>query len=210
MNVVILISLAFLAAALTILADYQAKRKLVYLLRPLTMLLIIAIAFIGHRESDSIYRMAISGGLVFSLAGDVFMMQRRKRFTAGLLMFLIAQFFYIRAFLTGLTLRFSPWPLIPLLLYALVFMWFLYPRLGKMKIPVLIYVLVIITMVRLAAERSFQFHETGPWLAIFGAVFFMLSDSVVAFIRFVRPFKAAQAIILSTYFLAQGLLALSV
>jgi len=38
---------------------------------------------------------------------------------------------------------------------------------------------------------------------------FLASDSVLAVDRFVKPFRAAQAVILSTYFAAQALIALS-
>ena len=210
MIVAILFSVTFVAAAITILADYRGKRSIVYIFRPLTMLFIIGIALLGEQGAGRQYQITVIGGLLFSLAGDIFMMLRRKRFTAGLAAFLAANLFYIRAFLTGLRLQFSTWPLIPLLIYAFVMVWILYPRLGKMKIPVMIYVLVIISMIRLAAERYLQFHETGPFLAFSGAVFFIFSDTVLALNRFVRPFKAAQAIILSTYFLAQCLIALSV
>ncbi|HIC51136.1 MAG TPA: lysoplasmalogenase, partial [Candidatus Marinimicrobia bacterium] len=43
-----------------------------------------------------------------------------------------------------------------------------------------------------------------------GAVLFLISDGLLAINRFMRPFRVAQAVILTTYFTAQWLIALSV
>ncbi len=210
MIVLILSALSLLSGVLTILEDHKEKHSAAQFLRVLTMLSIIGIAFLGERGSGRPYQTAIVCGLLFSLAGDVFMMQRHKRFTAGLLMFLIAQIFYALAFFSGLKPGFSSWPYIPLIFYAVLIIRILYRRLGKMKIPVMIYILVIIGMARLAIERFLQLQDTAALLALIGAVLFSFSDSIIALNRFVRPFRGAQAIILSTYFLAQYLISMSV
>ena len=46
-------------------------------------------------------------------------------------------------------------------------------------------------------------------IAAAGAVLFLASDSMLAIDRFRLPFKAAQALVLSTYWLGQWLIALS-
>jgi len=65
-------------------------------------------------------------------------------------------------------------------------------------------------MVGSAAERYIQVGSTSSLLGLCGAVLFLISDGILAVNRFLRPFRAAQAIILSTYFVAQWLIALSV
>jgi alkenylglycerophosphocholine/alkenylglycerophosphoethanolamine hydrolase len=52
--------------------------------------------------------------------------------------------------------------------------------------------------------------EEKALLALLGATLFVLSDSALAINRFVRPFKAVHAVVLSTYYAAQWLIALSV
>ncbi len=137
------------------------------------------------------------------------MMLRKKRFLEGLICFLVAQVCYTFAFLSGIRLKFSSWPTVPLLIFTVLIVVILYPHLGKMRIPVIIYILVIITMARAALERSIQLPGTAA-LAAAGGVLFVISDSIIAFDRFVKPFRSAQAFILSTYFAAQWLIALSV
>jgi len=210
MIILILSALCLLSGVLTILEEHRGKYSAAQFLRVLTMLSIIGIAFLGERGSGRPYQTAIVCGLLFSLAGDVFMMQKRKRFTAGLLMFLIAQILYTVAFFSGLRPGFSLWPVIPLSVYAVLIVRILYRRLGKMKIPIMIYVAVIMVMARTATERYLQLQSTAALLAMIGAIFFLFSDSTLALNRFVRPFRGAQAIILSTYFLAQYLISMSV
>jgi uncharacterized membrane protein YhhN len=201
---------AFVFGVLAIRAHYKGPRLLVYLFRPITMAVIISLVLEAGSHAGPYYRYAIAAGLVISLAGDVFMMLRKKRFLEGLICFLVAQICYTFAFLSGIRLKFSSWPTLPLLIWTVLVVVILYPHLGKMRVPVIIYVLVIITMARAALERAIQLPGTAPLAAAAGGILFVISDSVVAFDRFVKPFRSAQAFILSAYFAAQWLIALSV
>jgi len=201
---------AFVFGVLAIRADYKGPRLLVYLFRPMTMIIIISLVLEAGTHAPPYYRFAIAAGLIISLAGDVFMMLRKKRFLEGLICFLVAHVCYTSAFLSGIRLEFSSWPSVPLLIWAALVVFILYPHLGKMRIPVIIYALVILTMARAGLERSIQLPGTAGLAAATGSVLFVFSDSVLAFDRFVKPFRSAQAFILSTYFAAQWLIALSV
>ena len=79
-----------------------------------------------------------------------------------------------------------------------------------MRTPVLVYELVIVTMAWRATARWAATREVGALLALVGAILFVVSDSALAINRFVGKYKAAQALILGTYFCAQWLIALSV
>jgi uncharacterized membrane protein YhhN len=85
------------AALLTIIGQYRS-RAMVYVFKPLTTLLIIVLALQMHGETTPRYFHLVAAGLVFSLAGDVFLMLPKDRFVAGLLSFLIAHLLYILAF----------------------------------------------------------------------------------------------------------------
>ena len=207
---VLLTGAALVAAALAIVADQRKNERQIYVLRPLAGLLIIGLAALGRPFGPQIYKYFILGGLSLSLAGDAFMMLRRKRFELGLAVFLLAHLCYIAAFRTGTLPRFALQALLPLVIFAALLLRTLLPYLGKMKYPVLLYVAVITAMAALAAGRYIQWGGTKPLAAFAGAALFLGSDAVLAYNRFAKPIPRAQIIILGTYFAAQTLVALSV
>jgi uncharacterized membrane protein YhhN len=171
---------------------------------------ILLIAVLTGKPEASLYKVAIIAGLVCSLAGDVFLMLPSDRFVAGLVSFLIAHLFYITAFTAGTGFGLSLWSLAPCAIYGLFIFSILSPHLGKMKLPVLVYMVVILVMAWQAWERWRQTGQSGALLAFLGAVLFVVSDSALAVNRFRGPYKSAQALTLSTYFAAQWLIARSV
>lgn len=199
-----------LLATLSIWSDLRGRWTLIYVFRPLTMLLLIVFAATAARPETAFYRYGISAGLAFSLLGDIFMMLRQKRFNAGLAGFLAAQLCYLAAFWSGVKSPLSFWPLLPLLFYAVLIGTRLFPHTGRMKIPVLIYVSALIAASWMAWERYLQLQGGKAFFALAGALLFLLSDSVLAVNRFIRPLRWAQVLILGTYFPAQLLIALSV
>ena len=202
--------LALGSALLTIRAEYSGPRQLVYTFKPLTTVLILLIALQPGQAAPPFYRYAIVAGLGCSLAGDVFLMLPADRFVAGLVSFLVAHLGYIAAFSLGVSLSSGIWSLAPLLAYVVIMYRVLSPRLGKMRTPVLVYELVIVTMAWRATARWAATREVGALLALVGAILFVISDSALAINRFVGKYKAAQALVLGTYFCAQWLIALSV
>jgi len=202
--------LVFGSALLHIRAEYKGPRVHVYLFKPLTMVFIILLVLQGARPDASLYKYAILAGLGFSLVGDIFLMLPLKRVIAGLVSFLVAHLCYIVAFSAGIRLGVSGFLPALFLLYVIIMFVVLFPHLGKMKLPVLVYELVIVMMAWRAVERWAQIGDTGALLALAGAILFVISDSVWATNRFVRRYKSAQALILSSYFCAQWLIALSV
>ena len=182
----------------------------VYLFKPLTTSLIIAMAALWPGQTGRRYRGLIVLGLVFSLAGDVFLMLPGDRFVQGLVSFLVAHLCYIAAFASSAGARWTPRLFVPYLLYDLVFMALLWPGLGPLAAPVTVYAAVLVGMGWQAAERWAVFRS-GPALgAAVGGALFVLSDSVIAINRFVAPFRASRLIIMTTYIAAQWLIARSV
>jgi len=206
---IIFSALGLVSAAGTICADSRKKYGLVYALKPLTMGLIIALAFSGPRVVPSLYKDLILAGLGCSLAGDVFMMLRRKQFVEGLVCFLVAHLFYGAAFLTRFSGRLNFGLLLPFLIYLAFVLGVLWTRLGRMKAPVVFYMFVIMTMAVLTSQRYYHLPEAGALYALLGSILFVVSDSLLAANRFVGEFRYAQVFILGTYFAAQWLIALS-
>jgi uncharacterized membrane protein YhhN len=202
-----------LSAGLTILGYYlrPPRRKLVYVCKPLAMLLIFAAAALPGTILRDPYALAVGAGLLFSLAGDVWEMFPERHFLKALVCFLIAHVSYVLAFLTRPPAPVYLWPAIPLALVGAAVLAYLWPGLSaRMKPAVGAYVAVITVMVSLAAARALAFPSAATLSAAAGALLFELSDSVLAVNRFRRPFRAAQAVVLSSYFIAQLLIALSV
>lgn len=210
MLVIALILIALISAALEIRAEYKGPAIHVYLCKPLTLICIILIALQDKQQSTPFYQSMIVAGLSCSLVGDIFLMLPSDRFIHGLVSFLFAHLCYIAAFATGAQ-GFS-WlaSLIPFVLYGGVMMRVLLPHLKSLKIPVLVYMLLIMLMGWQALARFLSAGSAGSGLALAGALLFIASDSILALNRFKGRFKSAQFLILSTYFIAQALIALSV
>ena len=88
----------------------------------------------------------------------------------------------------------------------------LWPHLGRLRGPVLVYVVVIGAMAWTAARRAASPATPAPSgvLALAGALVFMASDGVLAVDRFARRFHPAHALVMVTYYAAQTLIAASV
>ena len=206
----LLLSLLILISAF---AEINAERKhnarKVYLFKPLTMLLILVLAWIQGVPSSGMYSLLIFIGLILSLGGDVALMWPKDRFLVGLVFFLMAHVSYIGAFFNGMTGTLSIWNGIPFLSLSLVVFGLLHSRLVKLKIPVLIYNLVLGIMAWVAWERYLE-HQGFLTLAAFGgALLFVLSDALLGWDRFRNPVPQRHIMVLGTYFTAQWLFALS-
>jgi uncharacterized membrane protein YhhN len=199
-----------LSAALHVRAEYRGPRWQVYLFKPLTTSLIILLALALPPSSPAPYKALIVLGLLFSLGGDVFLMLPQDRFVFGLLSFLVAHLFYIAAFTRGADFGFTWWALLLYLACGAAMLALLWPHLGAMRLPVLLYMAVILIMGWQALERWQTLGTPAALAAAAGAALFVISDSALALDRFRRPFPAARALVLTTYFAAQWLIAWSV
>ncbi len=199
--------LVLFTAVIRIRAESRGKRKTVYIFKPLGMVFILVMA-VALGPLESFYQRMILTGLVISVAGDVFLMLPKDRFIHGLVAFLIAHLFYISGFISVLD-RVSVWPfLIPGLFGFSVFL-YLSPCLGKRKLPVLFYVLVIVVMAGLAWGVWLEKGGKGALMAAVGSVLFIISDSVLAIMRFRGKFVFSTTLKVLTYLAAQFLIASS-
>ena len=152
--------------------------------------------------------------MIFCLAGDVLLALRgEKMFLYGLVSFLLGHLFYAGAFFH--TAGFNRWTVFGLAISVSagggVFLW-LRSHLGAMKIPVILYILVISGMVAGAGSlmAADELNLPGRWLALVGALSFYLSDVFVARQRFLKTEFANRLIGLPLYYSGQFLLAFSI
>ena len=203
--------LALVCGLLCIRAEVRGQRRALYLSKPATMLCVIAIASLGSGSPADPYTRAILVGLLFSLAGDVWLMLPSDRFSAGLASFFVAHLCYVTAFAGPAGPRGGLPGLLPFVAAACGMLVLLLPHVrgGALRVAVVAYVAAIAAMGWQATERALDLADPDSRLAAVGAALFLCSDSALAWNRFRRPFAGAPALVLSTYFGGQWLIALS-
>lgn len=177
-------------------------------------LLLLFTAF--HQDRSNKIIKALSLALLFSWAGDMLLLFDKKAplfFIAGLAMFLAAHIAYIYLFTSVKKLdthRKTNWyVLIPVVVYTVLFISFLYPNLGNLRVPVILYATVLSTMFY-QASLAYPFATTKGKMIASGAFLFVLSDSLLAMNKFNAPFPLAPQSVILTYALAQWLIAFGI
>ncbi len=180
-----------------------------YIAKPLLMPVLLVLMYVSPAFANG--KGLLMTGLVFSWMGDVLLMFDSRHplfFIFGLVCFLITHIFYIVFFLlirspnTSL-LRKQPVLIALVLGYGITLVWQLYPRLGDLKLPVIVYAIVICSMLLCSLHAFLKLQRKPAILYTAGAVFFVLSDSLLAVNKFYQPFAFAGALIMITYCAAQ-------
>ena len=137
-------------------------------------------------------------GLALSFFGDLFLLFQWG-FLPGLGSFLLAHVFYIISFRKKI--QNSIWKFWPIILglYASILLVFLFPYLKEMKIPVLIYAVVISVMM-------YNALKTNNRNLMIGALLFLISDTLLSVNLFLKPLMILNLLVMITYVLAQWFL----
>jgi uncharacterized membrane protein YhhN len=178
--------------------------------KPLLMPLLAA-ALIAAGNMQSQHKKILLAGIIFSWLGDVLLMFDYKGsgyFIGGLASFLCAHMMYIVYFLKARgpqpsLLTTKPWLIVAVLAYTIGLLVLLYPVLGAMRLPVLLYAGVIAAMLLCSIHAFTRLPLRAAGLFVTGAAFFVLSDSLLAINRFYKPFPFAGTSIMLTYCMAQ-------
>jgi uncharacterized membrane protein YhhN len=155
--------------------------------------------------------------IIFSLGGDVALMFDSIDpiyFMVGLVSFLVSHIFYIIAYhqhrnedasnaLQGIQKLRAAFPIV---LAGTGLVVILYPTLGALRFPVIIYALVLVVMVLNGLFRLGRTNTRSFWLVFVGAMFFMVSDSLLAINKFLSALPSSGLLIMSTYMAAQFLI----
>jgi len=206
-----LLPLICLTAMLAIYGEIAGRRRLVYVFKPLTTVLIIALAALLPAEPASRTRAAILAGLVLSLAGDVFLMLPADRFIAGVAAFLAAHLAYLTAFTSVVPLAASPatFAVIAVVVAGiLIGLWRSLP--ARMRAPLVVYAAVLGAMAAQAISQAVVLGSAAATAAAVGAALFLASDTALVINRFARPFRLSPLVVLGSYYSAQVLIAISV
>ncbi len=209
-NSITLVGLAIVAALFAIAGSIASIFWLTLFFKPLATLLLICTAFGNAARTRLPYAGWICIGLFFSLIGDIFLIWPDKFFLFGLAAFLLAHIAYIIAFTRDAKFPayVSVW--LAFLALAAANVYLLRPNLPTgLTLPVALYATLLATMTAQALGRSLLLRTSSAALAAIGAIFFLLSDSLLAWDRFRTALLFAPALILIPYYLAQFLIALS-
>ena len=214
----ILIIIAVVGAIIDWFAIEKNWKVVEYFAKPsVAFLLIIWLLLLGGYQGQLLF---FTLGLIFCLAGDVFLLFPGRFFMLGLLSFMIAQV----AFILGINQTLPPINLASIVILILVVLTTarLYIRiaqglsqkgLAKLRIPVSIYCLVIgLMLVSAILTLVRPNNEWGSFPALLislGALLFYISDSINAWERFIVTLPHGRLATMVTYHLALILIAVS-
>lgn len=181
-------------------------------LKPLLLpFLLLAVYYAAPFPTKKILLLA----LTFSWIGDVILMFADKGelyFIFGLVAFLLSHLVYIVLFSKQVptennTNKAILWiGILAILAYLTLMLATLLPSLGDLKIPVVVYALVISTMLFFAFKGSLNWAKPAKNYILLGAIIFVSSDSILAFDKFYSPIPQSNFLIMATYLVAQYLI----
>ena len=178
-------------------------------LKPFLLPILLIAVYISNRFSS---KKILLTALTFSWIGDIVLLfanQGELYFIVGLVAFLISHVFYIVLFnkqtvTKSISNKISFGAGIGLiLLYFFGMITTLGPKLGPLTVPVVVYAVVISSMLYFALKGSYQWNAIPYQSVLVGALFFIASDSILAFNKFYQPIPYASFLIMITYLAAQ-------
>ena len=206
MNLKVFTTIYFTNSILEIIFGTIQYQTGVFTTKPLIMILIIVFYFLQTQNHHNFQDRLILIGFFFSLLGDTFLMFNGEQyFRFGLGSFLITHLFYIFVFSRN-RLKVNLLARIFFFLFSGIMLFILQQNINdSLLIPIVIYMITITIMAVMASERNT--NSSSYQLVLFGAILFVLSDSLIALDKFVIPIPFPTLLIMGTYILAQYLIA---
>ncbi len=145
--------------------------------------------------------------LCFATLGDVLLDWPGNYFVPGLGAFLVTQLLYAKLFARDwrrpLTLNATTRVLIgSVLFFSVTLTAWMWPSLGNLAVPVMVYIAALTLMVVSALLAQFKTSQARNWI-VWGAVLFMLSDSMIGVNRFKLDVPLRDYLVWATYYLGQ-------
>jgi len=197
-----------------ILAEFDFVPGLKMFVKPL-ICISLAIYLARNVNMNAGFNRLIIAALFLSLFGDVFLLFAGGSiyfFVYGLVAFLVAHFLYSIAFFRDFKNApqaakvYGHLMLFVMGVFSLTFYSYIRDYLNDLRIPVMAYMFVISIMAILAGYRYRRVNLLSFRLIYFGAICFVISDSTLAYNKFVEPFSYSGVAIMGTYMLAQYLI----
>jgi len=204
-------------ADLTFLLEGNSSMR--FFSKPLILIGLILYFFqITKPIASTLLTKSILSALIFSWIGDILLMWPHL-FVYGLGSFLMAHICYMIGFKLAQksetriqqvdfvrTFFFN----LPIYLVAAFTFYLINPNLGNMKVPVITYIIVIVSMVATARDRFKKCDSASFWQVFIGAVLFFISDGIIALSKFYQAFPESGVLIMGTYATAQLLIIMGI
>jgi uncharacterized membrane protein YhhN len=181
-----------------------------FIFKALIIPVLMVLLFINVNPFTNRLHIFIFTGLLFSWSGDMileFSENSTSIFIIGLACFLLAHIMYIIVFFItpgkNSILSNRIYLIIPVIIYGIGLVSYLYADLADMRLPVILYSVVILTMLAGAINRIEKVKRDSYYLVLAGAILFVISDSAIAVNKFSHQFESSGIIIMSTYIFAQ-------
>ncbi|WP_276380522.1 lysoplasmalogenase [Flavobacterium sp. H4147] len=183
-----------------------------YYLKPILIPLLTIGVYFNKKFAT---RKILLAALFFSWIGDVILLFAdisEIYFIIGLVSFLIAHILYCVLFNRQIKERvrknisFFVVGSIIIAGYLIAMLSILLPSLGDLKIPVIVYASVISIMLLFAYNGLLIWPKPANQFVFLGALFFVISDSILAVNKFYNPLWKSSFFIMLTYLVAQYLI----
>jgi uncharacterized membrane protein YhhN len=198
--------------AINVVAEGTSSTAIADVTKVLLMPLLLAwlLAYTSRRFTAPIRWLAV--GVVFAWFGDLLLMGSGDLFfIGGIAAFLVMQVCYIVAFTRvpgpGLV-RAWKIALIPFVAVWLLLNVLVSPGVGDLRIPVVIYSVVLVSMSVAALDLVIRVPQDKGWRVAIGAALFVISDAFIALTAFgpLNESAATSTFIMATYIVAQGMI----
>ncbi|MEO6540007.1 MAG: lysoplasmalogenase, partial [Ferruginibacter sp.] len=182
---------AFWVLVILDVAGIAAKIEMLhFVVKPLLIPALILLLFFTRSTVPG--KKLLLTGLFFSWLGDIFLLFEYKNalfFIFGLASFLTTHIFYIIYFMRirsaeSSLLKKQPVLAALVLGYGITLVWQLFPRLGDLTLPVIVYAAVICTMLLCSLHIFLKVNNKAAGYFLLGAFLFVISDSLLAIDKF--------------------------
>lgn len=210
----ILLAAYAVVGVVNVVAETAGLSGAAHLTKPMLMPLLLAWLVVVMRPAGGLGAALrwLAAGVAFAWLGDLLLMGDGDAFfTGGIAAFLVTQVCYIVAFTRipgpGLV---RAWriALVPYAVIWIVLNLLVSPGVGDMRIPVLLYSVVLISMAVAALDLVIRVPQRLGWRIAAGALLFVASDALIALTAF-GPLSSSPALtglIMATYVAAQALI----
>jgi uncharacterized membrane protein YhhN len=196
-----------------------------YIVKPLLTIVLLAYFLSANTPTIAAQCKLIITALLFSCLGDSLLLFSGDHlmFLGGLAAFLIAHICYIAAFYCDIRLstntdspntdnmknniNYSRLTMLGVVIFVFAYVGIFYNQiqstLSDMRLPVIAYMTIISLMVIFAFMRRGHTSRYSFICVLFGAIMFVISDSLLAINQFIISFHILNVLIMLTYLLAQ-------
>ncbi len=152
-------------------------------------------------------RVLVFFALLTSFIADFFIINDSNlvSLSIGMFMYILAKNAYAVVF--SYRAKFNIDRLLPFLavtlLYCITIIYFLYDGIGKLFVPVIIYIFSSLIVFKMAYLRYKRVSSKSYYFALFGAVFFIFSESILSLNIFYKPISHVNITVMLFYGLSQ-------